>query len=623
MKALKVILFSVLGVVAAAVIVYVLLPKGPGELMEFNDPYHVARKSVVAHEYMASTGSPWATDAALSIMEAGGNAFDAGMAALLVLNVTIPEAASFPCVAPTMIYDARTGEVLSYCGVGKAPKKATIEFFSAEGYKTMPKLTILSQLIPASPDVMIAVLDRYGSMSFSEISAPAIRLAREGFPVHSMMLHHLDLNPIERFGFFVKMPYNVQVYLGGKWYKPLYHGERFTEPDLAGTLESLAAAEKKALSDGGTRSDGLVAVRDYFYRGPLADAIMKLHDEKGGLFAREDLSEYAGYWEEPVTGYYRDYAIHANGPWNQGAVLPMALMILDGVDLTSMGHNSPEYVHTVLQAIELAMADREAYFGDPAFVDVPMPGLLDKRYAALRRTLMTTEKAFGAMPPAGDPVHLKAIREGGEIAGGFGITADGAANAPVDTTYLAVTDRWGNSISVTPSDFPQSPMVPGTGMCLGVRMTQFRLDPDHPDALMPGKRPRITPNSPLVTKDGRLFMTFGSPEGDQQPQALVQVFLNLIVFGMDIQDAIEAPRFRSKNFPDSFSPHEYDPGTVEMEQSLYDKVGADLEKMGYEIEVTDNWSWTMGAIGAIIPDPETQTLIGGADPRQENWAAGK
>ncbi len=342
--------------------------------MKFDDPYHVARKSVTSRDYMASTGSPWATAAALKILEAGGNAFDAGMAALLVLNVTIPEAASFPCVAPTMIYDARTNEVVSYCGVGKAPKKATIDFFREKGYKTMPKLTILSQLIPASPDVMVAVLEKYGTMSFGQISAPAIRLAREGFPVHSMMLNHLDLNPVERFAFFVMMPYNVKVYLGGKWYKPLYHGERFVQPDLAGTLESLVAAEKKAVEAGGTRSDGLKAVRDYFYRGPIADAIVKFHEANGGLFSREDLSEYAGYWEKPVTGNFRGYTINANGPWNQGAVLPMALMILDGIDLKAMGHNSPEYVHTVLQAIELAMADREAYFGDPAFVDVPITG---------------------------------------------------------------------------------------------------------------------------------------------------------------------------------------------------------------------------------------------------------
>ena len=166
-------------------------------------------------------------------------------------------------------------------------------------------------------------------------------------------------------------------------------------------------------------------------------------------------------------------------------------------------------------------------------------------------------------------------------------------------------------------------MVPGTGLCLGVRMTQFRLDPDHPNALEPGKRPRITPNASMVTKNGKLFMTFGTPEGDQQPQALVQVFLNLIVFGMDIQDAIDAPRFRSENFPNSFSPHEYNPGAVVLERSLYDKVGKDLELMGYTIEVIEDWRYGMGAVCAIIRDPDTGALIGGADPRQENWADGR
>ncbi len=193
----------------------------------------------------------------------------------------------------------------------------------------------------------------------------------------------------------------------------------------------------------------------------------------------------------------------------------------------------------------------------------------------------------------------------------------------IDTSYLAVTDQYGNSISLTPSDFPLSPMVPGTGLCLGIRMTQFRLDPAHPAALAPGKRPRVTPNASMVTRDGHLFMTFGTPEGDQQPQALVQVFLNRVVFGMDIQDAIDAPRFRSHNFPDSFSPHEYTPGVVELEQGLYDKVGRALEQMGYTVKVVEDWHYEMGAVCAIIRDPETGQLIGGADPRQENWAEGR
>jgi gamma-glutamyltranspeptidase/glutathione hydrolase len=192
----------------------------------------------------------------------------------------------------------------------------------------------------------------------------------------------------------------------------------------------------------------------------------------------------------------------------------------------------------------------------------------------------------------------------------------------LDTSYLAVTDEQGNSVSLTPSDFPQSPMVPGTGLCLGIRMTQFRLDPDHPAALQPGKRPRLTPNASMVTRNGTLYMTFGTPEGDQQPQALIQMFLNMVIFGMDIQAAIEAPRFRSRNFPDSFSPHTYRPGVVQLEKSLFEKVAMDLTAMGYEVEEVEDLHHQMGAVGAIIRDAATGNLIGGADPRQENWAEG-
>jgi len=629
MKALKILLCSVIVLTVVLVVIYMLLPKRPDEFMEFDDPYRVARDSVSAERYMAATGTPWATRAALDIMENGGNAFDAGMAALLALNVTYPEAASFPSIAPTIIYDAEGDEIRSYCGVGTAPKRATIEYFKSKGHETVPRISILAQLVPSSPDAIIAILDEYGTMSFGEVGEEAIRLAEDGFPVHSMLLNHFDLSLPERFGYNLMMPYNVEVYLGGQWWRPLFHKERFRQPDLARTLRAMAEAERKAIDAGGTRSDGLRAVRDYFYKGPVAEAIVKLHEEKGGLISKEDLAGYEGFWEEPLTGTFGEYTIHANRTWNQGAVLPMALQILEGVDLRSKGHNSPQYIHTLIQAIELAMADREAYFGDPNFVDVPVDGLLSKEFAALRREAMTPDRAFGGMPPPGDPggfkkasadkhklrTMLSALPRRREGPRGFARVAD--------TSYLAVTDAKGNSISLTPSDFPVSPMVPGTGLCLGIRMTQFRLDPDHPAALAPGKRPRATPNASMVTRGGELFMTFGTPEGDQQPQALAQVFVNLMVFGMDIQDAIDAPRFRSKNFPDSFSPHEYNPGLVLMEQSLYDRVGKELEAMGYNIEVVSDWDSDMGAVCAIIRDPETGSLTGGADPRQENWADGR
>jgi gamma-glutamyltranspeptidase/glutathione hydrolase len=430
------------------------------------------------------------------------------------------------------------------------------------------------------------------------------------------------------------MPYNADVYFAGEWWRPLHHGERFRQPDLARTLEAMTDAETRAIEAGGTRSRGLKAVRDYFYEGPIAEAIARLHEQQGGLITRQDLADYAGYWEQPLSGRFGEYTVYANRTWSQGGVLPLALQILDGIDLASLGQNSPQYVHKVIQAIELAMADREAYFGDPDFVQVPIAGLFHADYAAARRRAMT-DTAFGEMPAAGNPSGFQGAAIPKHSAAGERTTASRGSRRShghlgsidtidtIDTSYLAVTDHWGNSISLTPSDFPMSPMVPGTGLCLGIRMTQFRLEPEHPAALMPGKRPRVTPNASMVTTDGKLLMTFGTPEGDQQPQALTQVFLNLFVFGMDIQAAIDAPRFRSRNFPDSFSPHEYRRGVVTLERGLHEMVGPDLEAMGYRTEVVDDWHHEMGAVCAIIRDPLTGGLIGGADPRQESWADGR
>jgi gamma-glutamyltranspeptidase/glutathione hydrolase len=628
MKIVRKVLWGLVALSVMLAVVYLFLPKGPRDLMEFDDSHRVSRDLVKADHFMASTGTPWATEAALDVMRRGGNAFDAAMAGLLALNVTYPEAASFPSIAPILIYDAAKNEVRSYTGVGTAPARATIDFFKAEGYDTIPKMGILAQLLPSSPDVIIAMLEQYGTRSFGDIARTAVKLAEEGFPTHAMMLNHLDLNFVERLGFAVLMPYNVDVYMRGEWWRPMHHQDRFIQPDLANTLKSMVEAEQKVLAAGGSRSEGLKAVRDYFYKGPIADKIVRLHEEEGGLFSHKDLSEYKGHWEKPLTGSYGDFTFYANGTWSQGAVVPMALQILEGIDLKSMDHNSPQYVHTLIQALDLAMADREAYFGDPDFVTVPTKGLLSKEFAAARRQAMTPEKAFGQLPAAGDPTRFDVSVQPGQQRQAPLLMANNRSSGwtlfdDLDTSYLAVTDAAGNSVSLTPSDFPQSPMVPGTGLCLGTRMTQFRLDPNHPAALLPGKRPRVTPNASMVTRDGQLYMTFGTPEGDQQPQALVQMFLNMAVFGMDVQQAIEAPRFRSRNFPDSFSPHKYLAGVVDLERSLNNAVGKELVNMGYKVEIVEDLHYTMGAVGAIIRDHKSGKLIGGADPRQENWAAGE
>ena len=624
-KILKIVAMLIAGAVLLCAVISLFLPKGPRELMPFDDPYHKDRPASTADRYMVSAGNPWAARAACDVLERGGNAVDAAVAGMLVLNVTYGEAASFPGVAPVLIYDAASGKVESYTGTGTAPAAATMEYFLSRGHTTMPKMSILAQLLPASPDVIAAILRKHGTMSFADLSAQAVRLAEEGFPVHRMMLNNLNLNIFQRLGFALLMPYNAKVYLGGQWWRPLHHGERFRRPELAAVFRAMAQAERAALAGGGTREEGLAAMRDYFYKGPIADIIVKFHRENGGLFTKKDLAEYRGYWEEPLSGKFGPYAVYSNQTWCQGAVVPLTLRILEGIDLKSMGHNSPEYIHAVLQAIELAMADRERYMGDPRFLEVPVKGLLSPAYAAERRKLMTPGKAFGAMPPHGGPgkfeAHgaLKAVRNflaalySGERGGSYG----------KDTSYISVVDSLGNAVSLTPSDFPQSPMVPGTGLTLGIRMTQFRLDPSHPSSLAPGKRPTITPNPGMVLKNGRLFMSFGTPGGDMQTQAMVQTFLNIAVFGMDPQDAVEAPRFRSLNWPDSFSPHKYTPGTVELERKLVLSAGEALRKMGYSVVEKDDWHYGFSAVCAVLRDAVTGKLIGAADPREESWAQGK
>jgi gamma-glutamyltranspeptidase / glutathione hydrolase len=625
LKILKIMAMTIAGLVLVLTVTYLFLPKGPRETMPIDDPYGKDRPAARADKYMVSAGNPWAARAACNVLERGGNAVDAAVAGMLVLNVTYGEAASFPGVAPVLVYDAASGKVKGYTGAGTAPAAATMEFYrDKKGYKTMPKMSILAQLLPASPDVITALLKQHGTMSFEELSAPAASLAEEGFPVHRMMLNNLDLNIFQRLGFAILMPYNAKVYLGGQWWRPLHHGERFRRPELAKVFRAMAGAERAARSRGGSREAGLDAVRDYFYRGPVAEAIVRFHRENGGLFTKEDLAGYRGRWEEPLSGRFGPYTVYSNRTWCQGAVVPLALQILEGIDLKSLGHNSPEYIHAVLQAIELAMADRERHMGDPDFVKVPARGLLSREYAAERRKLMTPGRAFGTTPPPGDPGRFEgagAVIEVRNPAASLALNETGGHWH--DTSYISVVDAGGNAVSLTPSDFPQSPMVPGTGLTLGIRMTQFRLDPSHPSALAPGKRPTITPNPSMVLKDGKLFMSFGTPGGDMQTQAIVQTFLNVAVFGMDPQEAVKAPRFRSLNWPDSFSPHRYSPGAVELERALAVSAGGALRRMGYRVAEKDDGNYAFSAVCIVLRDPATGKLVGGADPREESWAQGK
>lgn len=601
-----------IGVLVLAVVLgigYWALPKGPRDPMEFDSPKGRTRPLATGDEYAVVAGTPWAAEVMRDVLEQGGNAADAAVAGLLALNVTFGEAASFPGVAPMLHRDGATGEVTSYIGAGKAPAAATLERFRDRGWETVPERDIWAQLLPASPDVLVSLLRDHGTMSFAELAAPAIDLARDGFPVHEVMAANLDFSLVERIGFGFILPENAKVFTKGEWWRPIHVGDRFTRPMLADTLQSLADAETDAADAGDDRGAALKAVRDQFYEGPIAEKIVDLHEEEEGLFTAEDLASYAGGWEAPITGEFRGHRVHTNRTWSQGIVVPMVLETLESIDLESLGHNSEEYVHTVLQAIDLAMADREAHVGDEEFVDVPVEELLSSEHAAERRALIGAT-AYDGMPDADDVTRAVDQSDG---------THDPDPLVGKDTTHLAVVDADGNQVTITPSDFPLTPMVPGTGLNLGNRMNQFRLDPDSPTALEPGKRPRITPHAVMVDEadGGRIAM--GTPGGDVQAQTNVQVLLNILVFGMDPQEAVEAPRFRSLNFPSSFAPHEVEPRTIELEGELYDGLAAGLEQRGYTVRQVARWDNVLGGVGIVRSRPNGRVQAG-ADPHESTTA---
>lgn len=616
---------TLLSLIILVLIVYAFLPKGVRDPIPYTFTTKTEKQLLMANEYAVVAGTPWATQAGYDVLARGGTACDAAIATLLTLNVTHGEASSFPGVAPTMYYNAQTGEVKSYIGAGKAPAAATIEKFKERGFETIPdQLDIWSHLVPASPDVIIGLLTDCGTMSFSELVRPAIEIAREGFPAHPIIVRNLDFSLVERIGFSILMPENSRVWLHSEWWRPMQLNERLSFPDLANTLEAMANAEQTAIQNGASREAGLQAVRDYFYKGPIAEKIDAFEKEEGGLITYNDLATYTGGWEGPVVGHYGEYTIYANGTWSQGIMESLILGTLEGIDLKSMGHNSPQYIHTVTQAIDLAMADRDAYVGDPAFVDVPLEILLSKDFADARRAAMT-DRAFDPLPGPG----LLTQPSGESTPNRFaGLSAAQALMALTDfsigqdTSQLVVIDAQGNAVVMTPSDFPESPMVPGTGLNLGTRMDQFRLDPNRVGALMPGKRPRITPHAVIIFRNDKFYMALSTPGGDMQAQALVQVFLNMQVFGMDIEQAVSAPRFYTIAWPSSFAPHESYPTHIRLEADLYATTADGLKALGYTPEEDPKWDKDFGAVGAIMVDENGQ-LLAGADPREETTSMGK
>ena len=563
---------------------------------------------VIGHHYMASAGQYLATEAAYAILCAGGNAVDAGVAGGIALGVVHSDQVQFSGVAPMLIYLADRDETVSIAGLGWWPKALNIEQFIRDHNGTIP-VGLQRTVVPAAPDAWILALQRYGTMSFGEVAASAIRYARDGIPVHSVMATFLQ----DKAEDYRRWPQNTAI-----WHrdgKPLGEGDRLVQGDLGRTIQFMADEEKAAAGRG--RDAGLMAARDAFYRGDIAKTIATYHRENGGLLTEEDLAEYRSEIEAPLSYSFKGTDVMSCGPWCQGPVLLQMLSLLGEADLKALGHNSKAYVHLLAEVMNLCFADRERYYGDPRFVDVPMETLLSRAYAQERLKTICHDRAFGEMPPAGAVAGHLADRVAKPS------VAVGEPGLPGDTSYVCVVDAEGNAFSATPSDVSwESPVIPGLGLCPSSRGSQSWGDPNHTSVAAPGKRPRLTPNPAMAMRKGEFLMPFGSPGGDLQPQGMLQVLLNHVVFGMDIQQAVEAPRFITRNFPDSFEPHTYYPGRLDVEQGIGQPTGDALAAMGHQVNWLPDLSLKTAGVCAISADLVAGRLYGAADPRRTGRAMG-
>jgi gamma-glutamyltranspeptidase/glutathione hydrolase len=579
-------------------------------------PLSAARPEIVAGEHAIAAGHYLATEAGMAILNAGGNAIDAGVAAGLAMGVVQSDMVNIAGVAPIMMWVAETGEVVSIDGLGTWPAAMSPDLFRREHDDAVP-IGLLRTVVPGSPSSWLAALGRYGSMSFGEVAGAAIRLARDGFAIDPFMCAVIEDNQEG----YRRWPGNAAVYLpGGRAPRP---GERLIQRDLASTLQYMAD-EESAHGSGG-RAAGIAAARNAFYNGDIARTITDFHRDNGGLLTMSDMSGYESRFEPTVRGRYAGYDIHCCGPWSQGPALAQTLGILDGVDLAALGHNSTACIHAMIEAIKLAFADREHYYGDPRFVDVPMEELVSEEYLGLRRSLIREREAWPDLPPPGELDGPMASRSHGRNAVLQDPIGVGSGEPPtLDTSYVCAVDRQGNVFSATPSDVSyQTPVIPGTGLCPSSRGSQSRTDPEHPSSVAPGKRPRLTPNPAMALRDGRPFMVFGSPGGDVQVQAMTQLFVNVVTFGLDIQSAIEAPRFASFSFPSSFAPNPHYPGLLMAEARIPAETRDALSALGHAVEAWPERTRKAGALCGIRIDAETGFLHAGADFRRAGYAMGR
>jgi gamma-glutamyltranspeptidase/glutathione hydrolase len=582
------------------------------EMEHHTADWATTRPVVAGTQGVVATGHPLVSMAGMRMLLSGGNAFDAVVAAGFAAAVVEPTASYTLCgECVALIHDARSGETHAVSGQGTAPGLATIPFFRGRQLDRIPTgpgaEAHLSFTVPGAVDAYLTILERFGTKSVGEVLAPAVHYAERGFPMYEYM-HRMLAVPETRTQFDVYPPGGHAVFYPGGRTPPV--GELFVQPALAGTLKRLVEADTRARGD---RLAGIAAARERFYRGDVAAMIGAFSERLGGLLRASDLADYRARVEPPLRTRFAGREILGQSAWTQGPVLMQALGMLATVDLRARGHNSAPYVHVVAEALKLAFADRERYYGDVP--DVPLTELLAPAYARERAALIRMERAMPAAPPAGER------RRGAPASFAFrGNAAAGASSAAADgTTHVAAIDREGNMICLTPSGgvFRKSAYAPELGCTLSTRSEMFVLEDRHPNGLAPGKRPRTTLVSYLICEDGVPTTTVGCPGGDDQAQADLQIILNLLVFGMNPQQAVEAPRFSTQTLVNSFYPRVYRPGQLNVEPGVAENTRAELRALGHTVS-------EIGAcgIGAVVTrrDRSTGVLSAGADPRRPTYA---
>jgi gamma-glutamyltranspeptidase/glutathione hydrolase len=586
-----------------------------------NNNVEPMRPDIFGTSAVVSTGNYMATLAGIYIFQRGGNAFDAGVAAAMALKVTAFDLAGWSGVAPLTLYSAKENRVLTRTGAGTAPAAATLENYLEHG-----KDPAHSCIVPADVDVWLAALDRFGTMSFEDVAQYALSLAENGYHLHHRQKFSID----RRQEGILKWPYNAKYWLqNGEGRQKL--GSLMVNKDLAKLIRYMIDAEKRTLTEGGDRSKAIWAARDAFYKGEPAKAVDRFFKEYvDGQMTYEDMAQYKGRWDEPLRTTYRGYDVHTCDAWSQGPRMILMLNMLENFNLKSLGYNTPAYIHVISQVIDLAMSDSHKYLGDPDFVDIPEE-LYTKEYARERIKLIDMEKAFQDMPPWGDPVNMKAVHPdsptrfaGEEISESWILGEDPMSlrNA-VDTTCLNVMDGDGNVFSMTESDgHLTTPLIPGWGFGLGNRGGQFNLNPELANVVAPGKRPRNTNTPFVVMKDGKPFMGLSLAGGDLQAQALMQIFLNVVEWGMTPQQAMDQPRFGSYNFPGTGQEINRYPGSLNLEGRIPGSTFEALEKLGHKVGNWGFWSYLAGDGTVTYRDPETGFIMAAADPRREMYALG-